>query len=164
MRSKPSVHCFAITCTHSSWTFSVCKFLKDSTGTCCTRVYIFSSASSSSLRLRDIRTRTRFGTLRTPLLQRNLFNLVSTRTSVVFIALAGHAHANLLWNIANAITPEELVQLGVNTDICGLHCACGTCARELALEHCERHYSRGTCSTWCQHGHLWSSLTFQRTS
>merc|ERR1719472_430476 len=70
---------------HSSWTFSVCKFLKDSTGTCCTRVYIFSSESSSSLRFRDIRTRTRFGTFLTPLLHRNLFNLVSIRTSVVCI-------------------------------------------------------------------------------
>merc|ERR1719162_1634507 len=70
---------------HSSWTFSVCKFLKDSTGTCCTRVYIFSVASSSSLRLRDIRTRTRVGVFLTPLLHMNLFSLVSTRTSFVRI-------------------------------------------------------------------------------
>merc|ERR1719262_853752 len=72
----------------SSCTFSVWRFLKDSTGTCCTRVYIFSFASSSSLRFRDIRTRTRVGTLRTPLLQRNLFSFVSTRTSFVLITFS----------------------------------------------------------------------------
>lgn len=42
----------------------------------------FSVASSSSLRLRDRRTRTRVGTLRTPFEKRNLLSFASTRTSL----------------------------------------------------------------------------------
>jgi len=48
-------------------------------------VYSFSVASSSSFLLRDRRTRTRPGTDLMPCDQRNLFSLVSTRTSSVFI-------------------------------------------------------------------------------
>merc|ERR1719191_150213 len=72
----------------SSRTFSVWRPLKLSTGTCCTKVNVLCFASSSSLRLRDIRTRTRLGTFRMPLLQRYLFNLVSIRTSWVCIDLS----------------------------------------------------------------------------
>ena len=63
-----------------------------------TNVNIFSLASSSSLRFRDKRTRTRRGTLRTPLLQRNLFNFVSMRTSFVNMTLEAnclnHSHSS----------------------------------------------------------------------
>lgn len=44
--------------------------------------HTFSVASSSSLRLRERRTRTRVGTLRTPFEKRNLFSLASIRTSL----------------------------------------------------------------------------------
>ena len=44
---------------YTSATTSVCNPLTEATSTCCTSVYSFSDASSSSLRFRDSRTRTR---------------------------------------------------------------------------------------------------------
>merc|ERR1719162_2833264 len=107
---------------HSSWTFSVCKFLKDSTGTCCTRVYIFSSASSSSLRLRDILTRTRHGVFRTPLLQMNLLSLVSTRTSFVLIDLSVNLRISRMQRGARFLKPmpwNNLWRWIVASRVCG---------------------------------------------
>ena len=50
----------------------------------------FCSASSSSLRFRARRTRTRNGTLRTPFDHRYLFSFVSRRTSFVFIIFSAN--------------------------------------------------------------------------
>ena len=80
----------------SSSTFCVCLPLKSSQDTSVTNVKSLSPDSSSSLRFRCRRIRMRFGTLRTPCDQMNLFNVASMRTSSVFINLVAKLLISLM--------------------------------------------------------------------